>query len=144
MARLQWYLTKYAQLSNGEFELITYTPMPSLEVAQHRSKVTLPNNEFYEVECSVGSLLPPTSQPCWVARERYSHKPQIAQQQIEAELCAIRILSRIKTNRIDLKNTFAQIKDIRPFLTAPQFEVLFTALKSNPKVVKVLYERGDK
>jgi hypothetical protein len=115
--------------------------MSSLEIAQFHSKTTLPNNEFYEVECRVGSLLPPT-EPRWIARDRYSHKPQVAQSQVEAELCAIRILNRIKTNKIDIKNTFKQIKDIRPFLTTPQFEVLFTALKSNPKVMKILYERG--
>ena len=139
---MQWYLTRYARLSNGEFELISYAQMPNLEIAQHRAKVKLSNNEFYEVECRVGSLLrlPKT---CWVVRDRYSHKPMVAQQQVEAELCAIRILNRIENNRIDIKNTFKIIKDIRPFLTTPQFEVLFTALKSNPKVVQMLYERSE-
>ena len=139
---MQWYLTRYARLTDGQFELLAYTPMPSLEVAQVRAKTALPNNELYEVEFSVGSLLALTPNTVWVARERYSHKPQVAQQQVEAELCAIRILNRIKTNRIDLKNTFAQIKDIRPFLTTPQFEVLFSALKSNPKVIQMLYKKG--
>lgn len=140
---MQWFLTRYARLANGKFELLTYAPMPSLEVAQYKSKTKLPNDEFYEVEFRVGSLLP-NHQFTWVARDRYSHKPAVAQQQVEAELCAIRILNRIQTNRIDIKNTFAQIKDIRPFLTTPQFEVLFTALKSNPKVMKILYERGNR
>ena len=139
---IQWYLTRYAGLTNGQFELISYNKMPNLETAQLRAKTKLPNNEFYEVECRVGSLLQHT-QSCWVARERYSHKPNVAQQQVEAELCAIRILNRIESNRIDLKNTFKQIKDIRPFLTAPQFEVLFNALKSNQKVIQMLYERGN-
>lgn len=140
---MQWYLTRYARLTDGRFELITYAPMSSLETAQCKAKAQLPNNEFYEVECRVGSLLP-KHQPCWIARDRYCHKPDVAQQQVEAELCAIRILNRVQNNRIDLKNTFAQIKKIRPFLTTPQFEVLFTALKSNPKVMKNLYERGNK
>jgi hypothetical protein len=138
---MQWFLTRYARLTRGQYELLSYQTMPSLEVAQVRAKTQLPNNEFYHIECCVGSLLelPDTT---WVARERYSHKPQVALQQVEAELCAIRILNRIKTNRIDLKNTFAQIKDIRPFLTTPQFEVLFSALKSNPKVIQMLYKQG--
>ena len=136
---MQWYLTKYARLANGKFELISYSPMPSLEVAQCYAKTKLLNNEFYEVEFKVGSLLPPPPK-VWVTRDRYSHKPATAQLQIEAELTAQRILKRIESNRIDLKNTFAQIKEIRPFLTAPQFEVLFTALKSNSKVIKMLYE----
>jgi hypothetical protein len=140
---MQWYLTRYARLTNGQFELISYTKAPNLETAQCRAKSKLPNNEFYEVECKVGSLLK-LPQTCWVARERYSHKPTVAQQQVEAELCAIRILNRIENNRIDLQNTFAQLKDIRPLLTKPQFEVLFIALKSNPKVMQMLYERGSK
>lgn len=140
---MQWYLTKYARLSNGGVELISYAPMPSVEVARHRARTSLPNNEFYEVECRVGSLLPPTPPPCWVAREVYSHKPAVAQQQVDAELCAVRILHRVQTNRIDIKNTFAQIKEIRPFLTAPQFEVLFNALKSNAKIIKMLYEENN-
>ena len=139
---MQWYLTRYARLTNGQFEVISYSEMPNLEIAQHRAKTILHNNEFYEVEFRVGSLLP-SNQPCWFVRDRYSHKPAIAQQQVEAELCAIRILNRIKSNRIDITNTFAQIKKIRPFLIAPQFEVLFAALKSNPRVMKILYERGD-
>ena len=138
---LQWYLSHYAQLPNGKFELISYAPMDSYAEAQHKAQAKLPNNEFYEVEHKVGSLLQP-AESCWVARDRYSHKPQIALQQVEAELMAQRILRRIATNRIDLKNTFAQIKEIRPFLTAPQFEVLFTALKTNPKVIKKFYERS--
>lgn len=143
VSSIQWFLTRYARLSNGGFELLDYAPMPSLEVAQSNAKTKLPNDEFYEVEFRVGSLLP-QNHPCWIARDRYSHKPDVAQQQVEAELCAIRILNRIQTNRIDLKNTFAQIKAIRPFLTTPQFEVLFNALKSNPKVIKMLYERGNR
>ena len=139
---MQWYLTRYARLTNGQFELISYVATPNLETAQCKARTKLPNNEFYEVECKVGSLLK-MPQTCWVVRERYSHKPMVAQQQVEAELCAIRILNRIENNRIDLQNTFKQIKDIRPLLTKPQFEVLFNALKSNPKVMQMLYERGN-
>ena len=138
---MQWYLTKYARLANGQFELISYTPMPSVEVAKCYAQRRLPNNEFYEVEFKVGSLIP-TLPNVWVVRDRYSHKPTVAQQQVDAELVALRILKRVESNRIDINNTFAQIKKIRPFLTAPQFEVLFNALKSNPKVIKMLYERG--
>lgn len=76
---MQWYLTRYARLLNGEVELLTYAPMSSLAEAQYKSKTQLPNNEFYEVECKVGSLLPPKPQPCWIARDCYSHKPAVAQ-----------------------------------------------------------------
>ena len=141
--KLQWYLTRYVRLSNGEFELLSYAPTHSLAEAQHRAQTKLPNNEFYEVESRLGSLLSPM-RFCWVARDRYSHKPQVQLMQVEAELTALRILRRITTNKIDLKNTFAQIREIRPFLTAPQFEVLFTALKTNPKVMQIIYERSTK
>lgn len=138
---LQWFLTRYARLSNGEFELLTYDPMPSLAVAQHRAKTQLPNNEFYEVECRVGSLLPPTPKPCWVFRERYSHKIDIAQQQVEAELKAQRMLKRIhKADTLSPKRTMSNIRDLKPWLTMPQYQVLLDALMSKPCVMKILYE----
>lgn len=143
MARkLQWYLTTYARLSNGEFELITYTPMPSLEVAQHRSKVTLPNNEFYEVECRVGSLLPKTPKPCWVARDRYSHKSHVAQLQCEAEVKAQQLLDILDSNIFDVKSLLKEMQLLKPILTKPQYNILLNALMSKPCVIKILNERG--
>lgn len=136
---LKWYLTRYARLSSGEFELITYDEMPSLEVAQCRAKTQLPNNEFYEVECRVGSLLPPTPQPCWVARERYSHKPHIAQCQVEAELKAQRILKRIyKAETLNPKRTLTNIVALKEWLTKPQYQILLETLMSKPCIIKIL------
>ena len=138
---MQWYLTRYTRLPNGEFELVTYDLMPSLAVAQHRAKTQLPNNEFYEVECRIGSLLPPPPKPYWVFRERYSHKPDIAQQQVEAELKARRMLDRIhKADTLSPKRTMSNILDLKPWLTMPQYQVLLDALMSKPCVMKILYE----
>lgn len=136
---MQWYLTRYVRLSNGGFEIVSYSKMPNLETAQSRAKTKLSGNEFYEVEFRVGSLIPQTKS-AWVYRERYSHKPLVAQQQVEAELCALRILNRIESNRIDLKHTFAQLRDIKPYLIKEQFEIIFKALQTNPKVMMMLYK----
>ena len=142
---LRWYLTRYAQLSNGEFELLTYDKMPSLEVAQHRAKTKLPNNEFYEVECRVGSLLTPTSQPIWIAREKYSHKSAVAQQQVEAELKAQRLLKKICTkDSFNLKITMQHMVDLKPFLIQAQYQLLLDALMSKPCVAKTLYEKENR
>ena len=139
---LQWYLTRYARLPNGEFELVTYDTMPSLAVAQYKSTATLPNNEFYEVECRVGSLLPPTLKPTWIVRERYSHKPDIAQCQVEAELKAQRILKRIhKADTLSPKRTLRNIVALKEWLTKPQYQLLLDTLMSKPCIIKTLYEK---
>lgn len=142
VASIQWYLTRYAELTDGRFELITYDKMPSLEVAQHRAKTKLPNNEFYEVEFHVGSLISPTPKPTWIARERYSHKPNLAQQQVEAELKAQQLLKKIYTkDSFNLKITLKHILDLKPFLIQAQYQILINTLMSKPIVTKVLYER---
>lgn len=140
---MQWFLTRYARLPNGGFELITYDPMPSLAVAQLRAKTTLPYNEFYSVECRVGSLLPKAPKPCWVARERYSHKPDIAQCQVEAELKAVRMLKRIyKADTINPKRTMTNVVALKQWLTKPQYQVLLDAIMSKPCMIKLVYEKG--
>ena len=140
---IQWYLTRYAELSNGEFELITYDKMPSLEVAQHRAKTKLPNNEFYEVECRVGSLLPKAPKPTWIVREMYSHKPDLAQQQVEAELKARQLLKKIYTkDSFNLKITMTNILKLKPYLIQAQYQLLLDTLISKPIATKVIYERG--
>ena len=138
-ADLQWYLTRYARLAHNKFELISYAPMPSLEMAQHKAKTTLPNNEFYEVECRIGSLLPPTPPPCWVARDRYSHKPHIAQLQVDAEVRAYQILDIFNTD-FDVKEVLTEMQLLKPLLTKPQYQVLLDALMSKPSVIKILFE----
>lgn len=137
-----WYLTRYARLSNGKFELLSYTPMNFAE-AQCRAKAQLPNNEFYEVECRVGSLLPPPPKPCWVARDRYSHKPTVAALQVEAELKAQQILDELSADKFDLKSIFNDMRLLKKILTKPQFNILLDALMSKPCVVKFLYEKGE-
>lgn len=140
---MQWYLTRYARLPNGKFELITYDKMPSLEVARLRAKTQLSDNMFYEVEFRVGSLLAPTPQPCWVARNRYSHIPYIAEQQVEAELKAQQLLKKIHTkDTFNLKIMFKHILDIKPFLIQAQYQILLDTLMSKPYVIKKLYDGG--
>ena len=140
---IQWYLTRYARLSNGGFELLTYDKMPSLEIAQHRAKTTLPDNEFYEVEFRVGSLLPPMPKPTWIAREMYSHKPDLAQQQVEAEYKAQQLLKKICTkDSFNLKLTMKHMVDLKPFLIQAQYQILVDALMSKPMTIKFLYEKG--
>lgn len=137
---LQWYLTRYARLSNGEFELLSYTPMSSFAEAQYRAKTNLPNNEFYEVEHKVGSLLTPKPQSCWVARDRYSHKPMTAELQAEAELKAQQILNMLDSNDFDIKAVLSDMQTIKPILTKPQYEILLNNLMSKPCTMKILYE----
>ena len=141
---MQWYLTRYARLLNGEVELLTYAPMSSLAEAQYKSKTQLPNNEFYEVECKVGSLLPPKPQPCWIARDCYSHKPAVAQLQAEAELKAQHILNTLNTDDFDIKDVLSEMQVVKKILTKPQYSILLDALMSKPSVIKILYERGNK
>lgn len=141
---MQWYLTRYAELADGKFELVTYDTMPSLEVAQHRAKIKLADGEFYEVECRVGSLLTPTPKPTWIAREKYSHKTDLAQQQVEAELKAKRLLKKICTkDSFNLKITMKHMLDLKPFLIQSQYQILLDALMSKPNTIKFLYERGN-
>ena len=138
---LQWYLTRYARLPNGKFELINYAPMSSLHEAEFKARVQLPNNEFYKAECKVGSLLPPKPQSYWVARDRYSHKPMVAQMQVEAEIKAQHILDQLDTNTFDIKEVLSDMQLLKPILTKPQYQILLDALMSKPSVIKILYER---
>ena len=140
---MQWYLTRYARLPNGRFELITYDKMPNLETAQLRAKTQLSDNMFYEVEFRVGSLLDPTPKPCWVARNRYSHIPYIAEQQVEAELKAQQLLKKICTqDTFNLKIMLKHMLDIKPFLIQAQYQILLDTLMSKPYVIKKLYDGG--
>lgn len=143
MAKLTWYITRYARLSNGEFELLTYTPMRSLEDAQHRAKAKLPYNEFYEVECTVGSLLPKFQHTTIAVREKYSHKKHIAQLQVDAELKAQHLLDTLGTNTFDIKDVLTEMQLLKAILTKPQYQILLDAVMSKPCVKKILYERGN-
>lgn len=140
---MQWYLTRYAELPNGGFELLTYDEMPSLEVAQLRAKTRLPNNEFYEVECRIGSLLPKLDKPCWVTRKEYSHKPYVEELQIQAEIEAQYILDSLSSDTFDVKEILSKMQLLKPLLIKAQYKILLDALMSNPCVTKILYERGD-
>lgn len=136
----QWYLTRYARLSNGEFELLSYAPMISFAEARHRAKTNLPNNEFYEVEHQLGSLLPPQPKSCWVARDRYSHKPAKAEFQTKAEIKAQQILDALDSDVFDVKDVLSEMQIIKPMLTKPQYQILLDTLMSKPCVKKILYE----
>ena len=138
----QWSLTKYARLSNGEFELLSYAPMSSFAEAQFKAQTKLPNNEFYEVEHKIGSLLPPQPKSCWVARDRYSHKPVQAELQGKAELKAQQILDALDSNDFDIKEVLGDMQLLKPLLTKPQYEILLNNLMSKPCTMKILYERG--
>lgn len=137
---MQWYLTKYAELTNGGFQLLSYTPM-TFEQAQYHSKVKLPNHEFYKVEHKVGSLLPPKAQPLWVARTKYSHKPMTATFQAEAEIKAQEILQTLDTD-FDIEAVLTDMQKLKPILTKPQYSILLDKLLSTPQATKILYERG--
>lgn len=138
---MQWYLTRYARLSNGELELITYTEM-SLTEAQHKARTKLPNNEFYEVEHRVGSLLP-ALKFCLETRDRYSHKQTAAKLQAEAEVKAQQLLAEINQDSLslDLPTILTEMQVLKPALTKPQYEVLLNSLMSKPCVIKILYEK---
>lgn len=139
---MQWYLTRYARLSNGELELITYDEMPSLEIAQHRAKTKLSNNEFYEIEFRVGSLLMPKPKPTWIARDSYSHKPHTAQLQHYAEVEAQRLLDMLENDTFDIKALLTKMQLLKPLLLKMQYDILLNALMAKPCVIKILYERG--
>lgn len=138
---MQWYLTKYAELTDGQFQLLSYTPM-TFDQAQYHSKVKLPNNEFYKVECKVGSLLPPKAQPLWVARDKYSHKPMTAIFQAEAEIKAQEILHLLDTD-FDIKTVLTDMQKIKPILTKAQYSILLDKLLSTSQAIKILYERSS-
>ena len=139
MAQLQWYLTRYARLSNGEFELISYAPMPNLAVAQHRAQTTLPDNEFYKAECTVGSLIRPSHTTSIPARQKYSHKPHVAVMQTEAEVKAQHILDTISHKDFDVQLVFADMRMLKPLLTKPQYDTLMDALLHNRCILKAIY-----
>lgn len=136
---MDWYITKYARLHNGEVELISYTKAPNLAYACGAECINLPNDQFYQAECIIGSLLP-KFKPYWVARERYSHKPHIAQMQVEAELKAQYL---IDAKDVDFALMTREMQILKPLLTQAQFDVTFNALKRKPSVMKYLYERSE-
>lgn len=140
---MQWYLTRYAELPNGGFELLTYDEMPNLEVAQLRAKTNLPNNEFYEVECHIGSLLPKSDKPCWVARKEYSHKPYVKELQIQAEINAQHILDTLDSDIFDAKKILSEMSLLKPLLIKAQYQVLLDAFMSKPCIIKILYESEE-
>ena len=135
----QWYIAKYARLLDGEVELISYTKAPNFQVACGAERINLPKPQFYHAETQIGSLLP-KFQPCWVARERYSHKPETAQDQIEAELTAQHI---INAKDLVFSSATKAMKILKPRLTQAQYEVTLNALMRKPSVMKYLYERNN-
>lgn len=139
MAQTQWYITKYARLSNGEVELLSYTKAPNFDVACGAEHINLPNSQFYHAENCVGSMLPKLK-PYWVAREAYSHKPQRAAEQAEAEIQAVKILD---AKDVDFVETMKVMKDLKPLLTKAQYDLVFEALMRKPSVMKYLYERSN-
>ena len=134
----QWYITRYARLLNGEVELISYTKASNFAVACGSENINLPNGEFYKAESTVGSLLPKIK-PYWVARERYSHKPQIAGLQVRAENMAKRI---IVAEDIDFNKATERMRYLKPLLIKAQYDLVFQALMRKPSVIKYLYERS--
>lgn len=133
----QWYITRYARLLNGEVELISYALAPSLAEAQLIERTYLPNGEFFKAEDKVGSLLPPFK-PRWAKREKYSHKPETAKLQLEAEKAAKCI---IKAADVKFHGTMHIMKSIEPMLTKKQYDLTLQALMRKPSVMKYLYER---
>lgn len=134
----QWYITRYARLLDGEVELISYSVALDYTEAKLQERINLPNGEFYKAECELGSLLKPFK-PRWAKREKYSHKPQMAQMQLEAEKVAKRI---IKAENINFNGTMHIMKAIEPMLTKKQYDLTFQALMRKPSVMKYLYERS--
>ena len=132
----QWYITRYARLSNGEVELLSYAQASNFATAQSRERVNLPNQEFYHAETSVGSLLP-KFKPYWVAREKYSHKPYVAQMQTEAEIKARHL---IDAEDVDFASMTQEMQILKPLLTQAQYTVVFQAVMRKPSVMKYLYE----
>ena len=134
-----YYITRYARLLDGEVELISYTTTTSLAKAKIQERTHLLNGEFYKAESVLGSLLPPFK-PRWSKRERYSHKPETAQMQLEAERAAKCI---IKADDVKFTGAMHIMKSIEPMLTKAQFDLTFKALMRKPSVMKYLYERSE-
>ena len=132
----QWYITKYARLLDGEVELISYTVATTLAEAKLAERTHLRNGEFYKAEYELGSLLPPFK-PRWAKRERYSHKPETAKLQLEAERAAKYI---IKADDLKFQGTMSVMRSIEPMLTKAQFDLTLKALMRKPSVMKYLYE----
>lgn len=135
----QWYITRYARLSNGEVELISYAKASNFAIAQSRERVTLPNGEFYHAETSVGSLLP-MLKLAWHNRDKYSHKPHTAQMQVDAEYKAQHIL---RAEDVNFNKTMQAMKILKPLLTQVQYAMVFEAVMRKPSVMKYLYERSN-
>ncbi len=135
----QWYITTYARLSNGEVELISYVKAPNFAVAQGAERINLQKPQFYHAENCVGSLLPALKLD-WIAREQYSHKPYVAQMQVDAEHKAQHILRVVD---VDFTKTMQTMQTLKPLLTKTQYDLVFKALMRKPSVMKYLYERGE-
>lgn len=135
----QWYTTRYARLLDGEVELISYSLASSFAEAKMQERINLPNAQFYKAESEVGSLLKPFK-PRWAKREKYSHKPQMAEMQLEAERAAKCI---IKAADVNFHGTMQIMKTIEPMLTKRQYDLTFQALMRKPSVMKYLYERNN-
>ena len=135
----QWYITKYARLANGEVELISYSKAPNFQVACGAERINLPNPQFYRAENRVGSMLPKIK-ACWVARDTYSHKPHVAQLQVEAEIKAQHILD---ADDVDFAETKKTMKNLKPLLTKAQYDLVFVAIMRKPSVMQYLYERSN-
>lgn len=133
----QWYISKYARLHNGEVELVSYSKAESFEVACRAEKINLPNDQFYHAENRVGSLLPKINIK-WVARDKYSHKPQTAQMQVQAEETALRI---IKADNVEFDFSTKQMLGILSLLlTKAQYALVLKSLMRKPSVMQELYE----
>ena len=135
----QWYITKYARLSNGEVELISYSKAPNFNVACGAEHINLPNDQFYHAENCVGSMLPKLELE-WIAREKYSHKAHIAQMQSDAEYKAQHIL---RAEDVDFASTMRVMQVLKPLLIKAQYDLVLKALMRKPSVMKYLYERSN-
>ena len=135
----QWYITRYARLLNGGVELISYSEAPNFEVACGAENINLPDDHFYHAEYRVGSLLP-NLKSYWVAREKYSHKPETAELQAEAEIKAQAILDAVD---VDFAETMQTMKDLKGLLTKAQYDMVLKSLMRKPTVMQHLYERSE-
>ena len=135
----QWYISIYARLHDGGVELISYSKAPNFNVACGAERINLPKPQFYHAENCVGSLLPKLK-PLWVAREVYSHKPKVAQMQVEAELQAQHLISAVD---VDFAETMRILKDIKSLLTFAQYDMVLQYVMRKPSVMKYLYERSN-
>ena len=135
----QWYIARYARLSNGEVELLSYVKALNFAIAQNYERVNLPNQEFYHAETTVGSLLP-MLKLVWQNREKYSHKPHTAQMQADAEYKAQHIL---RAEDVDFNQTVQTMQILKPLLTQAQYAMVFKAVMRKPSVMKYLYERSN-